>query len=170
LSYATPGAGTPQHIAGELLKSIAGVDITHVPYRGAVLTDVLGGRVPITLQNAGAILPIVRDGKLRGIAISALKRSPTLPDLPTIAEQGFPGFQATSWFGFLAPAKTPQYVIDKVHQETLKVLADPVMKERFAQLALDRVGSSPQQMGDAIKADLVKWAKVIKDANIKPGE
>jgi tripartite-type tricarboxylate transporter receptor subunit TctC len=168
LSYASPGVGTPQHIAGEMLKKLAGVDIVDVPYRGAQLADVLGGRVTMTLQNAGSTLPVVREGKLRGIATTSLKRSPKIPEFPTVAESGFPGFEAISWFGLLAPAGTPKEVIDKVHDEALKALNDPKTSERIAQLGLDPVGSSPAEMGATIKGDLAKWAKVIKEADIKP--
>lgn len=166
LSYATPGIGTPQHIAGELLKSLAGIDLVHVPYRGAVVTDVIGGRVPITLQNAGAMMPLVRDGKLHGLAVTSLERSPQMPDLPTVAEQGFPGFEAISWFGLLAPAGTPKAIIDKVHQSALKVLEDPASKERFTQLGLATVGNTPDEMAASIRSDLAKWKKVITDAKI----
>jgi tripartite-type tricarboxylate transporter receptor subunit TctC len=115
LSFASPGVGTPQHIAGELLKNLAGVDIVHVPYRGAILTDVIGGRVTMTLQNMGVILPVIRDGKLRALAVTSLRRSPIISDLPTLAESGFPDFEVISWFGLLAPAATPAVIIDKVH-------------------------------------------------------
>ena len=107
LSYAHPRIGTPQHIGGELLKSIAGIDITQVPYRGALIADVLDGRVPITLQNMAAILPTVRDHKLRGLAVTSLERSAVIPELPTVAESGYPGYEATSWFALVAPAGTP---------------------------------------------------------------
>jgi tripartite-type tricarboxylate transporter receptor subunit TctC len=170
LFYATPGAGTPQHVAGELLKSLAGVDIVHVPYRGAVFTDVIGGRVTIAFQNAGAMLATVREGKLRGLAVTSLKRSPNMPEFPTVAESGFPGFEATSWFAQLAPTGTPAPVLEKVRREALKVLAEPDMRARFAQLGLDPVGNSPDELAAIIKADLAKWAKVIKEVGIKAGE
>ena len=166
LSYASPGNGTPQHIAGELLKGLAKVDITHVPYKGAVFLDVIGGRVGMTLQNAGAILPTVRDGKLRALAVTSLKRSPNMPELPTIAESGFPGFEAVSWFGLLAPAGTPAAVIGKVHQESMRVIANPEMKTRFTQLGLDITGKNSEEVSAIIRADIGKWAKVIKDAGV----
>lgn len=169
-SYATPGAGTPQHIAGELLKILGGLDITHVPYRGAVFTDVIAGRVAITLQNAGAILTSVRDGKLRGLAITALKRSPNIPEFPTVSESGFPGFEAVSWFALFAPPGTPTALIDKVHQEAVKVLAQPDMQARFSQLGLDPAGTSPIELAAIIRSDIEKWAKVIKDAGITASE
>jgi tripartite-type tricarboxylate transporter receptor subunit TctC len=166
LSYASPGVATPQHVAGELLKILAGVDITHVPYKGAMFTDVIGGRVTMTLQNAGAVLATVRDGKLRGLAVTSLKRSPNMPEFPTIAESGFPGFEAVSWFALFAPPGTPAPIAATVRQETLKVLAQPDMKAKFAQMGLDTVGNSPEELAAIIKADIAKWAKVIKDANI----
>jgi tripartite-type tricarboxylate transporter receptor subunit TctC len=167
LSYASPGVGTPQHIAGELLKGIAGVDITHVPYRGAVFTDVISGRVTMTLQNMGSVSPVVRSGQLRGLAATSLKRTPIMPDLPTLAESGFPGFEATSWFGMLAPAGTPRPIVDRVHQQAVKIAAMPDIRERLATLGLDTTGEGPEAMAAIIKADTAKWAKVIKDANIK---
>ena len=166
LSYASPGNGTPQHVAGELLKMLAGVDIAHVPYRGAVFTDVIAGRVTFTLQNAAAILPAVREGKLRALAITSLARSPNLPELPTVAESGFPGFEAISWFALLAPAGTPAAVVDKVNREALNVLAQPEQRGRFAILGADTVGSSPAELAAIIKSDVVKWARVIKEAGI----
>jgi len=166
LSYASPGAGTPQHIGVELLKIIAGLDITHVPYKGAVFTDVIGGRVTMTLQNAASILPVVRDGRLRGLAVSSLKRSPNIPEFPTIAESGFPGFEAVSWFGLLAPAGTPAPIVTRLHQETMKVLNQPDMRARFTQLGLDTVGSAPNELAATIKSDVAKWTKVIKEAGI----
>jgi len=170
LSYATPGVGTPQHVGGELLKMMAGIDITHVPYRGAVLTDVIGGRVPIVISNTGAILPTVREGKLRGLAITALERSPNVPELPTIAESGFPGFEATSWFALLAPAGTPASIAAKVQRDARAIAQEPEMRARLAQLGLDVVGSSPAELAAIIKADIAKWSKVIADAGIKAGE
>jgi tripartite-type tricarboxylate transporter receptor subunit TctC len=170
MSYATPGVGTPQHIGGEPLKSLAGINLIHVPYRGALFADVIGGRVPITLQNMGAILPTVREGKLRGLAVTSLKRSPTIPELPAVAELGYPNFEATSWFALLAPAGTPAPIVGKLHQEILKVAAQADTREKFTQLGLDTVGNSPEELAAIIKSDIVKWAKVIKEAGIKGDE
>jgi tripartite-type tricarboxylate transporter receptor subunit TctC len=170
LSYASPGVGTPQHIAGELLKSLASVDIVHVPYRGVALADVIGGRVTMTLQNMGAILPVVRDGKLRALAVTSSQRSPIIPELPTLAESGFPDFEAISWFGLLAPAHTAAPIIAKVHEEIVKIAAQTDMRERLAQLGLDVAVNSPDEFAAVINADIAKWAKVIKDANIKLSE
>ena len=168
LSFASPGAGTPQHIAGELLKSLAGVDIVHVPYRGAVLTDVISGRVTMTLMNMGAILALVRDGKLRGLAVTSLKRSPIISELPTLAESGFPDFEAISWFGLLAPAGTPAAVVSKVHADIVQIAVQADVRERIAQLGLEASLDSPEEFAVVIKSDTAKWAKVIRAANIKP--
>jgi tripartite-type tricarboxylate transporter receptor subunit TctC len=166
LSYASPGVGVPQHIAGELIKLTAKVDIIHVPYKGAQIADVIGGRVPITLQNMGAILPVVKEGRLRGLAVTSLKRSPMIPDLPTMAESGFPGFEALSWFGLFAPAGTPAAVVDKLFQTSTKILAQPDTKARYVELALEISGADGKRLAEIIKTDIAKWAKVIKDANI----
>jgi tripartite-type tricarboxylate transporter receptor subunit TctC len=170
LSYASPGVGTPQHIAGELLKSLAGVDIVHVPYRGAVYTDVISGRVTMTLQNMGTILPVVRDGRLRGLAVTSLRRTSVMPDLPTVAESGFPDFEAISWFGLLAPAGTPAAIVGKAAQQAIAIAAMPDVREKLIQLGLDTTADTGGAFATIIKADTAKWAKVIKDADIKAGQ
>ena len=166
LSYATPGVGTPQHIAGELLKSLAHVDIVHVPYRGAVVTDVIGGRVPVALQNMGSILPMVREGKLRALAVTSLARSPFLPDLPTVAESGYPGFEAISWFGLMAPAHTPVPVVDKIYRQAVQIAGEPDVRAKLAQLGFDTTADPPDAFGASIRSDIAKWAKVIEAAGI----
>jgi len=168
LSYGTPGVGTPQHIAGEMLCHQAGIRMEHIPYRGANLTDVISGVVPVGIQNAGAAMPIVREGRLRCVGVTSLARSATAPELPTVAEQGFPGFEATSWFGLMAPAGTPHRIVETVHAEAVRILADPEMRARFAALGLDVVGSTPEEMRATIAADIPKWAKVIAEAGIRP--
>ena len=168
LSYGTPGIGTPQHIAGEMLCHQAGIRMEHIPSRGANLTDVLGGAVPVGLQNAGAAMPLVREGRLRCIGVTSLTRSANAPELPTVAEQGFPGFEAVSWFGLLAPAGTDRAIIEKVHATALRVLADSDMRARFASLGLDLLGSTPADMRATMAADIPKWARVIEAAGIRP--
>jgi tripartite-type tricarboxylate transporter receptor subunit TctC len=167
LSYAHPGIGTPQHIGGELLKIMAQVDITQVPYRGALFADVLDGRVPITMQNVAAILPMVREQKLRGLAVTSLQRSAVTPELPTIAESGYPGYEATSWFALVAPAGTPPPIVARLNAEIVKMLAQAETRARFAQLGVDTAGGTPDALGALIKADIAKWGKVIKEAGIK---
>jgi tripartite-type tricarboxylate transporter receptor subunit TctC len=170
LSYASPGVGVPQHIAGELIKLTAKVDIIHVPYKGAQITDVLSGRVPITLQNMGAILPVVKEGRLRGLAVTSLERSPMIPELPTMNESGFPGFEALSWFGLFAPAGTPAAVVDKLYQASTRILAQPDTKKRYTELALEVSGADGKRLAEIVKNDTAKWAKVIKDAHIPPAQ
>jgi tripartite-type tricarboxylate transporter receptor subunit TctC len=170
LSYASPGTGTPQHIAGEVFKRQAGIDLVHVPYRGANFTDVIGGRITMTFQNAGAILPTVREGKLRGLAVTSLKRSPNIPELPTMAEAGIVDFEAISWFGLLAPIGTPPVIIAKLHQEAVRIVSQPDMREKFGLIGLDVVGDPPETFAAIIRSDTSKWAKVIKEAGIKANE
>jgi tripartite-type tricarboxylate transporter receptor subunit TctC len=170
LSYASPGAGTPQHIAGEVFKGQFGLDIVHVPYRGANFTDVIGGRVTMTLQNAGAMLASVREGKLRGLAMTARQRSPNMPELPTMIEAGVPDFEVTSWFGLLAPTGTPPAVVAKLHQEAVKIVSQPDLRANFGKIGLDVVTDPPDVFATIIRTDTQKWAKVIKDAGIKAGE
>jgi tripartite-type tricarboxylate transporter receptor subunit TctC len=170
LTYASPGVGTPQHIAGEVLKGITGIDIVHVPYRGANFTDVIGGRVTMTFQNTGSILPTVSEGKLRGLAVTSLKRSSAIPELPTMTEAGVPDFEVTSWFGLLAPAGTPAPIIAKLHKQALEIVQHPFMRENFGKIGLDVVADGPDAFAAIIRTDTAKWAKVIKDAGIKGSE
>ena len=170
LSYASPGTGTPQHIAGEVFKAQAGLDIVHVPYRGANFTDVIGGRITMTFQNAGAMLATVRDGKLRGLAMTARTRSPNMPELPTMIESGVADFEVTSWFGLLAPAGTPAPIIAKLHQEAVKIVSRPGHAREIRQdRARCRERSARRLRGDHPQRH-AKWAKVIKDAGIKASD
>jgi tripartite-type tricarboxylate transporter receptor subunit TctC len=167
LSYGTPGVGTPQHIATEMLCRSAGVTMEHIPYRGANLVDVLSGVLNLGVQNAGAAMPMVREGRLRCIGVSTLERSANLKDWPTVAEQGFPGFEAISWFGPMAPAGTPAEVIARVNADSNRILAEPAIRERLAVLGLDAVGGTPEAMRATMIRDIPKWASVIREANIR---
>ena len=167
LSYGTPGVGTPQHIATEMLCRSAGVTMEHIPYRGANLVDVLSGVLNFGVQNAGAAMPMVREGRLRCIGVSTLERSANLKDWPTVAEQGFPGFEAISWFGPMAPAGTPEQVIARVNADSNRILAEPATRERLAVLGLDAVGGTPEAMRATMIRDIPKWASVIREANIR---
>jgi len=170
LSCASPGTGTPQHIACEVFRRQAGIEIVHVPYRGANFTDVIGGRVTMTFQNAGAILPIVREGKLRPLAMTALRRSPNMPDYPTMVEAGVPDFDVTSWFGLLAPVGTPAAIVAKLHNEAVKIVSQADVREKYGMIGLDVVSDPPDMFAKIIRSDIQRWAKVIKDAGIKPSE
>ena len=166
LSYGTPGVGTPQHIATEMLCRQAGIQMEHIPYRGANLADVLSGVLNLGVQNAGAAMPMVREGRLRCLGVSSLVRSPNLAEWPTIAEQGFPGFEALSWFGPMGPAGTPAEVIARVNADSNRILREPEIRQRLGVLGLDAVGGTPEEMRATIARDIPKWAAVINDAKI----
>src|SRR3954464_3192094 len=171
LSYAHAGVGTSQHLAAELFKTMAHVDIAAVPYRGttAFLPDLLANRVNLSFANIVNVVPLAREGKLRALAITSIKRSALAPDLPTMAESGFPGFEAVPWFGLLAPAGTPKDVLDKLHAETVKALAMPEVRKKFVELGLEPIGNTPAEFAAVIRKETPEWAKVIKDAGIKLG-
>ena len=170
LTFASGGSGSSNHMAAELLKSVAGVDIRHIPYKGVVLAipDLLAGRVMMMFSPTSNVLPLVRDGKLRALAVTSLKRSPAVPELPTIAESGYPGYEATIWMGLFAPARTSATIIQKLHLETVKALALPDVRAKFADLGVEGIGSSPDEFAALIKSAIPKWAKVIKESGIKP--
>ena len=171
LSYGHAGVGTSQHLGAELFKYLANVDIASVPYRGttALMPDLLSGRIAMSFANIVNVLPLAKEGKLRALAITSIKRSALAPDLPTMAESGFPGFEAVPWFGLLAPSGTPKDIIDKLHAETVKALALPDVRKKFDELGLEPVGNTPAEFAAVIKKETPEWAKVIKDASIKLG-
>ena len=169
LTFASSGSGSLPHMAAELFKSVVGLDIQHIPYKGAVaaIPDLLGGRITMLFSNMSVALPLVRDGKLRALAVTSLKRAPAAPNLPTVAESGYPGFEFTNWNGLLAPAGTSAAIVRKLHLETVKALALPDLRAKLADLGLQEFGSSPGEFSTAIKSEIPKWAKLIKDAGIK---
>jgi len=172
LTYGSAGVGTSQHLAGELFKTMAGIDIQHVPYRGiaAVMPDLLGGRLTMAFGNISAILPLVREGKLRALAVSSPRRSASVPDLPTMIEAGFAGFDSTAWFALMVPAGTPQPIVEKLHHETVRILGLPEVRKRFDALGMEPVGNTPAEFAAEIARETPQWAKVIRDAGIKAGE
>ena len=171
LSYAHAGVGTSQHLGAELFKYMARLDIASVPYRGttALMPDLLAGRVTMSFANIVNVLPLAREGKLRALAITSIKRSALAPDLPTMAESGFPGFEAVPWFGLLAPAGTPKDVLEKLLGETVKTLALPEVRKKFDELGLEPVGNTSAEFAAVIRKETPEWAKVIRDAGIKLG-
>ena len=171
LSYGHAGVGTSQHLAGELFKHMADIDIAAVPYRGttALLPDLLGGRITMSFANISNVVLLARQGKLRALAITSIARSPLVPELPTMAESGYPGFEAVPWFGLVAPAGTPDDVLDKLHDETVKTLATAEVRKKFAELGIEPVGNSRTEFASIIKKEIPEWARVIKDAGIKLG-
>jgi tripartite-type tricarboxylate transporter receptor subunit TctC len=172
LTYGHTGVGSSQHLAAELFKSMARLDIRPIGYRGstAVLPDLLAGRITLGFTNIVNVAPLVKEGKLRGFAVTSRKRSALVPDLPTMAESGYPGYEAVPWFGLMAPAGTPQPIIDKLHRETVKGLAMPDVRRSLGNQGLDVIGGTPAELADTIKTELVYWAKVIKEAGIKGSE
>ena len=169
LSIASAGTGTPAHIAGELFKQTTGIDMVHVPYRGAALalTDLLGGQVQVMIDNMAASLEHIRAGRLRALAVTTATRLEPLPDLPTVGEF-VPGFEASSMNGLGAPKRTPAEIVDKLNKEINTALADPKIKARIADLALTPLVGSPADLEKLIADETEKWAKVIRAANIKP--
>jgi tripartite-type tricarboxylate transporter receptor subunit TctC len=164
LAYASSGNGTSIHLSAELFKTMTGVQMTHVPYKGSApaLTDLLGGQVQLMFDNMPTALPHAKAGKLRPLAVTTAKRSPAMPDLPTIAEAGVPGYEASSWFGVLAPAGTPKDVVTKLNKEIVRILALPEIKERLSGQGAEPVGDTPEQFAAHIKAEIAKWERVVK--------
>jgi tripartite-type tricarboxylate transporter receptor subunit TctC len=164
LSFASSGNGSSIHLSGELFKSMAGVDMLHVPYKGSgpAVSDLIGGQVNLMFDNMPSSLPHVKAGRLRAIAVTSAKRSPAMPDLPTIAESGVPGYDAVAWFGVLAPAGTPPAIVKKLNAEIVKVLKSPDVAARLAGQGAEPVSNTPEEFSAYIKTEMVKWAKVIK--------
>lgn len=169
LTCGSGGLATPPHLATELFKMMSGTDIVHVPFKGtgAALTDALGGHIDLLFGNLPSQLPHVRNGRLRALGISTERRSELLPQVPTISESGVKGFEASSWFGWFAPANTPSAVIDKLHTEIARIMNGLDMKQRLLNEGADPVVNTPRQFVDYMQVDSAKWAKVIKAARIK---
>jgi tripartite-type tricarboxylate transporter receptor subunit TctC len=169
ISYASTGNGSSNHISMELFKSLAGVQLLHIPYKGSApaVTDLLGGQVPVMFDNVPNVLPHVKSGRLRALAVSGSKRSPLVPDLPTVAEAGVPDYEVTVWFGLVAPAGTPREVVQKLNAEVQKILAMPDVRERFMSQGVEPQGSTPEQFAEHIRTQMAKWAKVVQDAGVK---
>jgi tripartite-type tricarboxylate transporter receptor subunit TctC len=169
LTFASSGSGSGTHMAAEVFKSTTALDMRHIPYKGVVaaIPDLVGGRVTMMFSPIPVVLPLVREGKLRAIAVTSLRRSSAVPELPTIAESGYPGFEATNWYGLVAPAGTPAATVRRLHVETVRALALPELRGKLIDLGIDVIGNSPDEFAAAIKAEIPKWAKVIKEAGIK---
>ena len=170
LTFGSAGVGTTQHLAGELFKAMTHIDIQHVPYRGGapVITDLLGGHLTMSFIAIAPAIPLVREGKVRALAVTSAERFPAAPDLPTMIELGYPGFVSVLSVGLMAPAGTPPAIIEKLHQDAVKVLAMPDVRQKLSTVGMEVVGNSPAEFAAAIKAETPQWAKIIKDAGIAP--
>lgn len=170
LSYASAGMGTTPHLTAErLLKTMAGLDITHIPYNGAALAAnaVVANEVPVGSAAVTAPAPLIRAGRLKGIVVTSLQRSPALPDVPTVAESGFPGYEDYTWIAFFAPRGTPRVVVERLNADIARVLQLPAVKERLATLGFEFMPNTPQQFSEYLKREVVKWAKVVQDSGAR---
>ena len=169
LNFASSGNGTSIHLSGEMFKQMTGVDIVHVPYRGSApaVNDLIAGQVDLMFDNLPSSIGQVRGGNLRAIAVTSAKRSPALPNVPTVAESGLPGFEASSWFAIFAPAKTPPEIVQKLNAEVLKILADPEVQSRFAEIGGEIRPYKPDELRAFVQSEIEKWAKVVKASGAK---
>ena len=169
LNYASPGAGTTAHLAGELFKSMAGVSVTLIPFKGGgpAALALLSGECQVSFATALSVAGHIKSGKLRALAVTTAQRSPNFPELPTVAESGVPGFEATSWHGVVVPARTPQPVIARVNAEFNRLLQTPEMRQRLAGLGADVIGGEPKALTEYIRVEIPRWAKVIKESGAK---
>lgn len=170
LTFASAGPGTSPHLAGELFKILTGADIRHVPYKGSgpAVTDVIAGHVPLIFDTMLVVGSHVRGGKLRPLAVTSSKRLDSLPDVPTAAEAGVPGFEVGTWQAVFAPAGTPKPIVERLNKEIAEILKTPEIKAKLADLGLGPVGGSPEELSQFQKGELERWAKVVKEANVKP--
>jgi tripartite-type tricarboxylate transporter receptor subunit TctC len=169
IAYGSLGSGSTSHLTMEALQQAAGVRMNHIPFKGGAeaQTQIIGGAFPAMSDTITGVLTQVRAGKLRALGVAIPKRSPYLPDVPTIAEQGFPGFESVGWIGLCAPARTPVAILDKLHAEVMKMLASPEVKARIEELAFTPVGDSRAQFAAWIKAEIAKWSKIAKDSGAR---
>jgi tripartite-type tricarboxylate transporter receptor subunit TctC len=169
INYSSSGPGGAPHLGGELLKSMAGIDLLHVPYKGSgpSFNDLLGGQVTLTFDSLLQSLPYIKAGRLKALAVLGEKRSTLLPDTPTVAESGVPGYALTNWFGLVVPAGTPRDLIARLYADVSKVLKQPDVRERIHGMGADVVGSTPEQFAAFMRAETAKWLKVVKQANIR---
>jgi tripartite-type tricarboxylate transporter receptor subunit TctC len=166
VNFGSSGSGSSIHLSGELFNALAKVDMVHVPYKGSApaVTDLVGGQIDIMFDNMPSAIQHVRSGRLRALAVTTAKRSPELPDVPTIAEAGVPGYEATSWFGMFAPAGTPAPVVARLHGALVKVLADPAVKKKLAEQGAEPYSESPEQFAEFMRKETAKWSKVVKES------
>jgi tripartite-type tricarboxylate transporter receptor subunit TctC len=169
VSFGSAGSGAPSHLAVELLKVMTHIDAVHVPYKGMApaLTDVIGGQLQLSIPTISAGLPLARAGKLRALAVTGANRSPAEPELPTVAEAGVPGYQASNWYGFAAPEKTPRALVGRLQQEFARILAAPDVRDRLLNVGMEPATATPAQFTEFVKAEISKWARVVKAAGVR---
>ena len=172
VTYGSSGTGTSTHLAGGLFKRMAGVELIHVPYRGVgpLMNDLIPGRVDVTFNTIGGLLPQVRAGNLRALAVTTPQRFPSVPEIPTIAESGVPGFDVSSWYGFFVPAKTVPAIVARMHADTVAVLAEPAIRDKLDKLGVMVVGSTPQALAAQLQSEMDKWGPIIREGRIKAEE
>ncbi len=172
IAYSSSGPGGAPHLAMELFKRQANVDLIHIPYKGSSpsISDLIGGRVMLSMDSLVQSFPHLKAKRLKALAVLGPRRAALLPEVPTIAEAGLPGYALTNWFGLLAPAATPKEAVLKIHADVIRVLSDPDVKKRIADLGADVVGNSPEEFGAAMRAESAQWAEIIKAANIRAEE
>ena len=164
LTFSSPGSGTPNHLSGEMLKMLTGIDMQHVPFKGSAqaISDVIGGQIAMSFENIVVASPFVKNGRLKALAVTSAKRANALPSVPTMAESGVPGFEAVGWFGVVAPAATPKDIIAKLNSEMVRMLSSPDVKERISSLGAEVVSTTPEGMDQFNRAQIELWAKVVK--------
>jgi len=169
LNYGSGGNGTPPHLAAELFKSMAGIDLVHVPYKtvAAAITDLIAGQLQVMFTVGPAGLPQIKAGRIRGLAVSTAQRSAFAPELPTVAESGLRGFEVFGWNGLLAPAATPQAIIDKLHDAIVEAMREPELRGRMASVGFEPIGSTPSEFGEFLRNDVARWAKVLKESGAR---
>lgn len=164
LTFSSPGSGTPNHLSGEMFKILTGIDMQHVPYKGSAqaIGDVIGGQIALTFENIVVASPYAKSGRIKALGVTSANRSTALPAVPTIAESGFPGFEAVGWFGVVTPAATPKDVVTKLNSEMLRLLALPDIKDRIISLGAEVVATSPERFDQFNRTQIALWAKVVK--------
>jgi tripartite-type tricarboxylate transporter receptor subunit TctC len=169
LNFSSPGNGTPNHLSGEMFKTQAGIQMQHIPFKGSAqaIADVIGGQIPLNFENIAVVLPHIKAGKVRALGVTSAQRSPFLPETPTIAESGYPGFEAVGWFGLMAPANTPRDVLTKLNAETVRILGLPDINSRIVALGAQVKPTTMAEFETFNREQIAKWAKVIKDSGAK---
>ena len=169
LNFSSAGNGSTLHLTAELFRSMAGIDMVHVPYKGAApaLSDLLSGQIQLTFNPASVVLPHIKSARLRGLGVTSARRSPLAPELPTIAEAGVPGYEASGWYGVLAPARTPPAVIARLNRELTAVVGEKDVKDRFTATGVEPIGTTPEQFAAFIRSEYLKWGKVVRSAGVK---